>query len=83
MIAIFKYLKGCYTEDLQDLFSDIPKWGNNGLELQEATFQLNSRGNFLIVRTVQQWNQLPQEMVSAPMLETLKRTLENHLSDIF
>ena len=35
MIALFKYLKGCHTEDEQDLFLIIPecRTHNNGLKL--------------------------------------------------
>ena len=38
MIALFKYLKGCHTEEGQDLFSILPecRTRNNGLKLQEA-----------------------------------------------
>ena len=34
MIALFKYLKGCHTEEVQDLFSMLPECGtqNNGLK---------------------------------------------------
>ena len=58
MIALFKYLKGCHTEEGQDLFSIIPECRtcNNGLKLKEARFQLNIRKQFLTVRAVQQWN---------------------------
>ena len=60
MIALFKYLKGCPTEEGQDLFLAIPECRsrNNGLKLKEARFQMNIRKNFLIVRAVRQWNQL-------------------------
>ena len=53
-IALFKYLKGCHTEEGQDLFSIIPECRtcNNGLELKEARFQLNIRKNVLTVRVV-------------------------------
>ena len=59
VIALFKYLKGCLTEEGQNLFSIIPQCRtyNNGLELQEARFRLNIRENFLTVRAVQ-WKQL-------------------------
>ena len=45
MIALFKYLKGCHTEEGQDLFSILPECRarNNGLKLQEARFQLDIR----------------------------------------
>ena len=40
MIALFKYLKGCHTEEGQDLFSVIPecRTHNNGLKLEEASW---------------------------------------------
>ena len=58
MIALFKYLKDCHTEEGQDIFSIIPvcRACNNGLKLKEARFQLNIRKNILTVRAVQQWN---------------------------
>ena len=84
MIAIFKYLKDCHTEEGQDLFSIIPecRTRNNGLKLKEARFRLNSRKNVLTVRAVQQWNQVPQELVSAPTLEAFKKNVDNHLADM-
>ena len=47
MIALFKYLKGCHTEEGQDLFSILPEYrtGNNGRNLQEDRFQLDIRKN--------------------------------------
>ena len=54
VIAIFKYSKGCHTEEGQDLFSILPecRTRNNGLKLQEARFRLDNRKNFLTVRAV-------------------------------
>ena len=48
MIALFKYLKGCHTEEGQDLFSIIPecRTRSNGLKLKQARFWLNIRKNF-------------------------------------
>ena len=47
MIALFKYLKGCHTEEGQDLFSTIPecRTRNNGLKLKEAKYRLTIRKN--------------------------------------
>ena len=81
IIALFKYLKGCHPEESQDLFSILPEcrsW-NNGLKLQEARFQLDIKRNFLTVRAVRQWNQLPREVVGSPTLEAFKRQLDSHL----
>ena len=82
MIALFQYLKGCHTEEGQDLFLILPEcrtW-NNGLKLQEARFWLDIRKNLLTVRAVLQWNQLPREVVASPTLEAFKRQLDSHLS---
>ena len=51
-IALFKYLRGCHTEEGQDLFSIITKCRtcNNGLKLKKARFWLNIRKNLLTVR---------------------------------
>ena len=77
-------MKGCHTEERQDLFSVIPecRTPNNGLKLKEARFQLNIRKNILTVRAAQQWNQLPLQLDSAPALEALKKNLDNHLADM-
>ena len=82
MRAFFKYLKGCHTEEGQDLFSILPecRTRNSGLKVQEARFRLDIRKNFLTVRAVRQWNQLPREVVGSPTLDVFKRLLENHLS---
>ena len=79
MITLFKYLKGCHAEEGQDLFSIIKECRtcNNGFKLQETRFWWNIENILLTVRAVQQWNQLPQEVVSAPVTETSKRKLDN------
>ena len=53
-IALFKYLEGSCAEERQDLFSISPvcRICNNGLKLQEASFQQNSRKTFSTVRAV-------------------------------
>ena len=62
MIALFKYLKSCHTEEGQDLFFIIPecKTRNNGLKIPEARLWLDIRKNLQTVRAVRQWNQLPR-----------------------
>ena len=52
-IALFRYLKGCQTQEAQDLFSIIPecRTQNNGLKLQEARFRLDIRKNILTCKS--------------------------------
>ena len=49
MIALFKCLKGCRTEEGKDLFSVFSECRTckNGIKLQEARFWLNIRKNLL------------------------------------
>ncbi|KAF7248610.1 Flagellar biosynthesis protein FlhA [Varanus komodoensis] len=74
MISLYKYLKGCHKEEGQDLFFLMPecRTRNNQFKLQQPRFSLDIRKSFLTVRVIQQWNQLPREVVSSPTLETLK-----------
>ena len=54
VIPWIPYLKGCHTEEGQDLFLILPecRTRNNVLKLQEARFRLDIRKNFLTVRAV-------------------------------
>ena len=83
MIALFKYLKGCHAEEGQNMLLIIPecRTRNNGRKLKEARFGLNIKENILTFREVRQWNQLPQELVSAPALEAFKINLDNSLAE--
>ena len=86
MIALFKNMKGGHTKEGQDLSSILPecRTPNNGIifKLQKARFRLDIRKNFLTVRAVRQWNQLPSEVVGSPTLEAFKRQLDRHLSGV-
>ena len=80
MIGLFKYLKGCHTEEGQDLFSIIPdmqQWAQ--VKGSQILVEYQEKHP---VRDVRQWNQLPQELVRAPTLEAFKKNLDNHLADM-
>uniref|UniRef100_A0A8C5RXB7 Lanosterol synthase n=1 Tax=Laticauda laticaudata TaxID=8630 RepID=A0A8C5RXB7_LATLA len=79
MIAVFQYLSGCHR-----LFSKAPKGQarNNGWKLNKERFNLEIRRNFLTVRTINQWNSLPSEVVGASSLEAFKKRLDCHLSEM-
>ena len=49
MMALFKYLKGCHSEEGQELLLILPEYRthNNGFKLQEVRFRLNIRKNSL------------------------------------
>ena len=81
MIAVFQCLKGCHREEGIDLFFIVPggRTGTNGWKLIR-TSNLEIRRNFLMVRTIKQWNSLPPDVVGTLLLEVLKKRLDSHLS---
>uniref|UniRef100_A0A670ZMA9 Solute carrier family 12 member 3 n=1 Tax=Pseudonaja textilis TaxID=8673 RepID=A0A670ZMA9_PSETE len=74
MIAVFQYLRGCHKEEEVKLFSKAPEGRTRS--------NLELRRNFLRVRTINQWKNLPPEVVNATKLEVLKKKLDNHLSEV-
>ena len=82
MITVFQYLKGCYREEGIDLFSIAPedRTRTNGWRLIRGRSNLEIRRNFLMVRTIKQWNSLLPNVVGAPSLEVFKKSLDSHLS---
>ncbi|KAG8122890.1 hypothetical protein E2320_018355 [Naja naja] len=77
MTAVFQYLRGCHREEGVKPFSKAPvgQTRNNGWKLNKERFNLEIRRNFLTVRTINQWNSLPSEVVGASSLETFKKRL--------
>lgn len=57
-------------------------WGDNGLRLHQAKFELDIRKNFATGRAVKHWNKLPREVVESPSLEGFKRYLDVALGDM-
>ncbi|GAB0185999.1 hypothetical protein GRJ2_001065200 [Grus japonensis] len=74
LIAMFQYLKDCYKEDGDSLFtrSHIEKW----CKLLLGRFRLDTRGKFFTLRTISHWNNLPREVVDSPALDTFKIWLD-------
>ncbi|XP_058045180.1 uncharacterized protein LOC131201370 [Ahaetulla prasina] len=84
MIAVFQYLRGCHKEEGVGLFSKAPegRTRSNGWKLIKERSNLELRRNFLTVRTINKWNDLPSEVVNAPTLEIFKKMLDNHLTEM-
>ena len=82
MIAIIQYLKGCHREEGIDLFSIAPenRTRTNGCKLIRGRSNLDIRRNFLMMRTIKQWNNLPPNVVGVPSLDVFKKRLDSHLS---
>jgi hypothetical protein len=51
---------------------------DNSLKLQKNQQMLKIRGNYFSERTISTWNCLPDPVVSAPSVNTLKNCVDNH-----
>ena len=78
MIELFKHTTGIYRVDAEyiKVVSSITRGHDKRLEKQRA-YQI-VRQNFLTVRATNTWNSLPQEVISAPTLNSFKARLDKH-----
>jgi len=74
LIAAFRYLKGTYRKDGDNLFlkACCDRTRSNGFKLRKGRFRLDIRKTFFPVRVVKHWNGLPREVLEAPFMETFK-----------
>jgi len=83
LIVAFKYLKGAYRQEKEDLFrwSDSDRTRGNGFKWKVERFKLG-RNSYWMIRMVRHWHRLPREAVSAPFLETFKARLNEILGNL-
>ena len=60
---------------------EFNKTCGHSLKLEEKRFNLKLRKGFFTVRAVRMWNSLPQAVVSAGSIYSLKKLLDGHLKD--
>ena len=83
VIETYKYLHGTYTINsstflpLSDSDSGIVTRGHS-LKLQKRECKSVLRANTLGFRIVNLWNSLPEEVVSAPTVNSLKNRFDRH-----
>ena len=87
MIEVYKYLHGHYkVEKPAFILATTTDLRGHKFKLQKNRFRLNIRGNFFSQRTINDWNSLPEEVVSALTINSFKNQLDdfwNKLSIIY
>ena len=79
MIDAYKYIHGhydCATPTLP--FSDVTQTRGHSLKLKTCFSRLNVRKYFFSQRIVSLWNSLPEEVVTAPSINSFKARLDRH-----
>ena len=79
MIETYKLLKGYYDISWSNLFTLNPTSHTRGhhLKLYKNQCRLQLRANFFTQRVINQWNSLPDEVVSAPTISVFKDRLDD------
>ena len=83
IIETYKYLHNIYTVDSNPLTLEprVTTRGHN-LKLQKRRYHKPLRKNFYSFRVVNPWNRLPDEVVNAPTINTLKNRLDSQWKDL-
>ncbi|KAK4833053.1 hypothetical protein QYF61_027555, partial [Mycteria americana] len=81
LITVVQYLKGSYKEDRGFLFtrSHMEKTMGNGYKLHHKRFHLNIRKKIFTVRTINHWNNVPNDVVESPSPKVFNMRLDRVL----
>ncbi|TRZ13073.1 hypothetical protein HGM15179_014038 [Zosterops borbonicus] len=84
LIAAFRYPKGAYKRNGEELFARacIDRTRGNEHKLKESRFRLDIMKKFFAVSVVRHWNRLSREVVDAPSLAVFKARLDGALSNL-
>ena len=81
VIEVYKYLHGFYKVSRPDFHiarNVMRSTRCNSLKLLKPRHRLNVRGNYFANRVVNLWNSLPDNVVTAPSVDSFKRRLDKH-----
>ena len=79
MIDAYKYLHGHYDCAKPSLpISEVTQTRGHSLKLETNFSRLNVRKSFFSQRIVSLWNSLPEEVVTAPSINSFKARLDRH-----
>ena len=81
MIEVWKYLHGEYNVDPPFTMDEDRRTRGHSLKIKKMRAMTRQRANFFSNRITDEWNRLPEEIVSAVTLNSFKRSLDKHWSD--
>ena len=81
MINIYKYTKGLYDTKCPGKLATETRTRGHQLKLAKIGARTNVRLHFFTSRTVNWWNNLPEEVVTAPSMNCFKSRFDNHFKD--
>ena len=82
MIEVFKYTHNIYTVQPSPLkIESQSTTRGHSYKLEKKRFSRAIRQNFFTIRTINDWNGLPAEVVEAPNINTFKNRLDKHWTD--
>jgi len=81
LISVFQYLQGSYKENRGSPLtrSHTKMTKGNRYNLQQERFHLKIRKKFFTTRTINQWNNLPRDVVESPLQDVFQTQLDRVL----
>lgn len=84
-IEVYKYVHGIYQVDSEEI---LPRNKTTGVSTRGHSLKLQKRGskgqlraNFFGIRTVNLWNSMPENVVTAPTTNSFKNRIDRHYAD--
>ena len=83
LIEAFKWVKGINKGDISKVlkFSNQDRTRSNGFKLVKFTFHREIGRHWYGNRVVDEWNKLPEEIVSANRVDTFKNKLDRYMDE--
>jgi hypothetical protein len=83
LIDTYKYVHGIYNVDRPKLlFHNGRETRGHCLKLSKPRHLTNIRANFFTNRVITPWNNLPEEVVTAPSVNSFKNRLDKHWAEL-
>ena len=82
-IELYKYIHGLYKcESPVFEINNSRRTRGHSLRIDKGHHRLKLRGNFFTVRAITIWNELPEEVVTAPSVNAFKSRLDKHWKNL-